>query len=141
MPEIEKSTYNFHLRAVMFEGVFGGLLWSAPEIARKALGVDNLLLTLHRHGAGGGPGCCSLFWRLDCQNRSPAAAEKSSDGGKIAVIADFVAVGTCDRQLGSNRSGENVGTLAVSGVGDDPGAGVSADYFGDQWGNPQQLSG
>lgn len=46
MPKIEESTYRFHLRAVMFEGVFSGLLWSAPEIARKALGVDNLLLTL-----------------------------------------------------------------------------------------------
>ena len=46
MPKIEERTYRFHLRAVMFEGVFSGLLWSAPEIARKALGVDNLLLTL-----------------------------------------------------------------------------------------------
>ncbi|MDG2084258.1 MAG: MFS transporter [Planctomycetota bacterium] len=46
MPKIEKITYGFHIRAVLFEGVFGGLLWSAPEIARKALGVDNLLLTL-----------------------------------------------------------------------------------------------
>ncbi len=46
MPNIEQKTYRFHVRAVLFEGVFGGLMWSTGEIARKALGVDTLLLTL-----------------------------------------------------------------------------------------------
>lgn len=46
MPEIERQTYNFHVKAILFEGVFGGLMWSTGEIARKALGVDTLMLTL-----------------------------------------------------------------------------------------------
>ena len=43
---IEQQTYRFHVRAILFEGIFGGLMWSTGEIARKALGVDTLLLTL-----------------------------------------------------------------------------------------------
>jgi MFS family permease len=46
LDQIEKQTYRFHVRAILFEGVFGGLMWSTGEIARKALGVDTLLLTL-----------------------------------------------------------------------------------------------
>ena len=46
MPEIERQTYNFHVKAILFEGIFGALMWSTGEIARKALGVDTFLLTL-----------------------------------------------------------------------------------------------
>lgn len=46
MLNIEQQTYRFHVRAILFEGIFGGLMWSTGEIARKALGVDTLLLTL-----------------------------------------------------------------------------------------------
>lgn len=46
MFDLEKQTYRFHVRAILFEGIFGGLMWSTGEIARKALGVDTLLLTL-----------------------------------------------------------------------------------------------
>ena len=46
MFDLEKQTYRFHVRAILFEGIFGGLMRSTGEIARKALGVDTLLLTL-----------------------------------------------------------------------------------------------
>ncbi|MBT7131234.1 MAG: hypothetical protein HN891_11060, partial [Planctomycetes bacterium] len=46
MDQIEQKTYRIHVRAILFEGVFGGLMWSTGEIARKALDVDTLMLTL-----------------------------------------------------------------------------------------------
>jgi len=46
MDRIERDTYQLHARAAFFEGAFGALMWSTPEIARKALGADHLLITL-----------------------------------------------------------------------------------------------
>ncbi len=46
MDRIEQDTYRLHRRAALFEGAYAAILWSAPEIARKALGAGHLLITL-----------------------------------------------------------------------------------------------
>ena len=46
MDRIEQETYRRHRTAALFEGAFGAVIWSTPDIARKALGADHLLITL-----------------------------------------------------------------------------------------------
>ncbi len=46
MDRIEVETYRRHRFAALFEGVFGVIIWSTPEITRKALDAPILLITL-----------------------------------------------------------------------------------------------
>ena len=46
MDAIERKTYRRHRAAALFEGSYSSIIWSTPEIARKGLGADHLMVTL-----------------------------------------------------------------------------------------------
>ena len=84
-----KEHYRFHLRAVMFEGVFSGLLWSAPR-SHARLWCRQSPFDADRHGTGSGSGGCSLLgWFED---EAKAIVEESGDGGALAASLTLLLV-------------------------------------------------
>ncbi|MEM7168190.1 MAG: MFS transporter [Planctomycetota bacterium] len=57
LDRVERYTYHHHVRATLFEGVYMGAMWGAPDIAAKNLGAGPLAITLLTMV----PGVASLF--------------------------------------------------------------------------------
>lgn len=57
LDRVERYTYHHHLRASLFEGVYMGAMWGAPDIAVKSLNAGPLAITLLTMV----PGVASLF--------------------------------------------------------------------------------